>query len=63
VCWHSASASGFIDCQAIKDEGKQLTADVERHVTDAMKAMVDPESSFMKISVRGHGGWSLRVGK
>ncbi len=41
-------ASGFIDRQAIKDEGKQLMSDIERHVTDAMNTMVGPESSLMK---------------
>ncbi len=41
-------ASGFIDRQAIKDEGKQLTNEIEREVTDAMTAMVGPESRIMK---------------
>lgn len=41
-------ASGFIDRQAIKDEGKQLTVAIERNVTDAMLEVVGPESKLMK---------------
>lgn len=41
-------ASGFIDRQAIKDEGMQLTTKIDRQVTEAMTAMVGPESKIMK---------------
>lgn len=41
-------AAGFVDRQAIKDEGKQLMTDIELHVTEIMRSMVGPESSIMK---------------
>jgi len=42
-------ATGFIDRQAIKDEGALLTATMERQVTEAMAALVGPESPLMLV--------------
>jgi len=41
-------ASGFIDRQALKDEGKQLATEIERQITEAMTRMIGPESTLMK---------------
>lgn len=41
-------AAGFIDRQAIRDEGAQLTTKIDRQVTEAMTAMVGPESKLMR---------------
>ena len=38
-------AAGFIDRQTIKDEGKQLTTDIELHVTEVMRSMVGPRAA------------------
>lgn len=41
-------ASGFIDVTAIRDEGRQLTADIDARVTESMSKLVGPESQIMR---------------
>lgn len=41
-------AAGFVDRQAIKDEGALLTATMETQITQAMGTMVGPDSQLMK---------------
>lgn len=41
-------AAGFVDRQAIKDEGALLTASMEKQITEAMGTLVGPESELMR---------------